>query len=62
LVPRHVADNRSNGKAHASADLPRLGSELRRSDNRQRVPRYVFSKNGKGGQFGLIAFTRLMCR
>ena len=62
LVPRHGDDNRSNGKAHASADLPRLGSELRRSDNRQRVPRYVFSKNGKGGQFGLSAFTRLMCR
>jgi hypothetical protein len=62
LVPRHVADNRSNGKAHASADLPRLGSELRRSDIRQRVPCYVFSKNGKGGQFGLIAFTRFMCR
>jgi hypothetical protein len=28
LVPRHDVDNRSNGKAHASADLPRLGSEL----------------------------------
>jgi len=40
-------------KAHASADLPRLGSELRRSDNRQRVPCYVFSKNGKGGRFGI---------
>jgi hypothetical protein len=62
LVPRHVADNRSNGRAHASADLPRLGSELRRSDNRQRVPCYVFSKNGKGGQFGSFALTRLMCR
>jgi hypothetical protein len=35
---------------------------LRRSDNRQRVPCYVFSKNGKGGQFGLIALISLMCR
>lgn len=49
------------GKPNASADLPRLGSELRRSDNRQRVPCYVFSKNGKGGQFGLIALISLMC-
>jgi hypothetical protein len=62
LVPRHVADNRSNGKAHESADLPQLGSELCRSDNRQRVPCYVFSKNGKGGQFGSFALTSLMCR
>jgi len=62
LVPRHDDDNRSNGKAHASADLPQLGSELRRSDNRQRVPCFVFSKNGKGGQFGLFALTSLMCR
>ena len=50
------------GKPNASADLPQLYSELRRSGNHQRVPCYVFSKNGKGGQFGLIAFTSLMCR
>ena len=49
------------GKPNASADHPRLGSELRRSDNRQRVPCYVFSKNGIGAQFGLFALTRLIC-